>query len=54
MKKGLLFTIGIAFVLLLSSCSHHVCPTYDNQSGEQKYSGNKKSKATSGLFPKNM
>ncbi len=52
MKKILL--AGIVLILLFASCSHYTCPTYDNGSGEQKYSGGKKSKTSKGLFPKDV
>jgi hypothetical protein len=49
MKKSRLLILTMALLLTFSACSHYTCPTYDNQSGEQKYSGGKKSKPSSGL-----
>jgi len=48
------FLLSVLAMLLLSACSQHTCPTYDNNSGDDKYSGGKKSKTSKGLFPKNM
>ncbi|HXH19476.1 MAG TPA: hypothetical protein VNJ07_10375 [Chitinophagales bacterium] len=52
MKKKIAI-ISTMLWLFLAACSHYTCPTYDNNTGEQKHSGKKKS-TQGGLFPKNM
>lgn len=49
MKKNFLFSVLMASLLLLASCSHYTCPTYDNSSSSDKYSSGKRTKTTSGL-----
>jgi len=49
MKKNFLFSVFMTSLLLFAACSHSTCPTYDNSSSSDKYSGGKRSKTSSGL-----
>jgi len=52
--KKIFFLAGIVMMLFLASCAKSHCPTYDNNTGNEKYSGGKRSNVSKGLFPKNM